>query len=86
MNFEQDKKSSSAINKFERVEPTTYFRKIQKLCHKKCLTSDISNDVFSTAEKNCIDRCIFKFKEAEEFGYETFQYYKMRIKMSQDQI
>lgn len=86
MNFEQEKKQSSNINKIERVEPAIYFRKLQKLCHKKCLTSDIANDVFSTAEKNCVDRCIFKFKEAEEFGYETFQYYKMRIKMNQDQI
>lgn len=87
MDKEKDKNflNTKNNNKFDRIDPSYYFKKIQSLCYKKCSSPDFHEKIISAAEKNCLDRCVFKFQEAEEFGFEAFQYYKLRIKMDKDQ-
>ena len=59
-----------------------YFEKIEKICFKKCGPS-LNNPVLSVAEKSCLQRCVMKFKEAEQFGKDTFQYLKTKVENSQ---
>ena len=75
---------SRSSERFERINPVQYFKKLQSLCFKKCSNNeDIYGSFLEPAEKNCLERCVNKFQEAEEFGFQTFQYYKLKVKQAQ---
>lgn len=76
-------KNKNLLPKLERIDPSYYFKKVHSICFKKCCSPESLDGVFSIAEKSCLERCVLKFQEAEEFGYETFQYYKLKVKQAQ---
>lgn len=54
------------------------FEKMEELCFKKCI-SDIVTPSLKAAEKSCLDRCAYKFKEALDFGENSIRYIKYKI-------
>ena len=84
----QNTTNSKILKQSERIDPAYYFKKVQGLCFKKCFSPETASydNIFSIAEKSCVDRCVFKFREAEEFGYETFQFFKLKVKEAQEEI
>jgi len=79
--YEDDSQSNV---KMERINPAHYFKKLQSLCFKKCANEDVYGSFLEPAEKSCLERCVYKFQEAEEFGFQTFQYYKLKVKQAQN--
>ena len=58
------------------------FDLLEEICYKKCLSNKI-NIMLNVPEKTCLTRCIFKYKEAEEFGKQTLKFIKFKVKESQ---
>lgn len=38
---------------------------MKKMCQKKCIL-DLKNPELNVGEKNCVDRCVYKYYEANE--------------------
>ena len=84
MDISNDLTTHKVLKQSERINPSYYFKKVQRLCFKKCSNPESYDNILTIAEKSCLDRCVCKFREAEEFGFETFQYFKLKVKEAQN--
>lgn len=55
--------------------------KVESLCFKKCIYS-MNSPSLSHAEKNCLDRCTYKFKEAVDYGHNLLLYINHKVRDS----
>lgn len=53
--------------------------KIESICYKKCIYS-LNTPSLSYAERNCLDRCAYKFKEAVDFGHNLALYINYKVR------
>jgi hypothetical protein len=58
------------------VDTTTYFRQVARTCEKQCIKSFnlYTEDI---AEKSCLHRCAYKFRDAYSFGQESLKQLKI---------
>lgn len=56
----------------------TEFEKMQDICFQKCIYDMVAPDL-KPAEKSCLDRCAYKFKEALDFGEHSIRYISYKI-------
>jgi len=55
--------------------------KVESICYKKCIHS-LNTPSLSYAEKNCLDRCAYKFKEAVDYGHNLLLYINHKVRDS----
>ncbi len=53
--------------------------KVESMCYKKCIYS-LNTPALNYAEKNCLDRCAYKFKESIEFGHHLLLYINFKVR------
>jgi len=53
--------------------------KVESMCYKKCIYS-LNTPALSFAEKNCLDRCAYKFKESIDYGHHLLLYINFKVR------
>jgi len=53
--------------------------KVESICYKKCIYS-LNTPELSFAEKNCLDRCAYKFKEAIDYSHNLLLYINYKVR------
>ena len=53
--------------------------KVESMCYKKCIYS-LNTPALSYAEKNCLDRCAYKFKESIDYGHHLLLYINFKVR------
>jgi hypothetical protein len=82
---ELHKRASENSNINEKEPIYAHIGEIQRICLKKCV-NNLIEPLLNPAEKSCLDRCAFKFRETLEFGHNLLLNIDFKIRDTNNNI